>query len=51
MNETGPEEYPDELPSFSLDERREERFDPAPDPYLNNIPSVMAKPRIERMSS
>src|SRR5688572_17850147 len=50
MNETGPEAVPPPARA-SRDERMEERFDPVPDPNLNNIPSVLARPRIESMVS
>src|SRR5262245_39895368 len=50
MNETGPDAVP---PPFrcSRDERRLDRFDPVPDPYLKSIPSVLASERIEAIES
>ncbi len=51
MNETGPDDLPDELASSSLEERSDDRLVPVPEPYLKSIPSVTAKLRIERMSS
>src|SRR5580765_2733292 len=50
MNETGPEAVPPPA-SGSFDERIEERFEPVPDPNLNSIPSVLARPRIESIVS
>ena len=50
MNETGPEAVP---PPFrcSRDERSEDRFEPVPEPYLNSMPSVFARVRIEPIES
>src|SRR6267378_1051031 len=50
MKETGPLALPP-VERCSLDERRADRLDPVPDPYLNSIPSVMASCIIDRMSS
>src|SRR5215210_6623753 len=50
MNETGPDAVPPPA-SSSNDERMFERFEPVPDPYLNSIPSVLARPRIESIVS
>ena len=50
MNETGPDAVPPPA-SNSREERMFDRFDPVPDPYLNSIPSVLARPRIESMVS
>src|SRR4249919_1581452 len=50
MNETGPDAVPPPA-SSSFDERMLDRFEPVPDPYLNSIPSVFARPRIESMVS
>src|SRR5437660_1030193 len=50
MNDTGPEAVPPPARS-SRDERMPERFDPVPEPYLNSIPSVLARPRIESIVS
>src|SRR5260370_38477907 len=50
MKETGPLALPP-VERCSLEERRAERLDPVPDPYLNSIPSVMASCIIARMSS
>ena len=50
MNETGPDAVP---PPFrcSRDERKDDRFEPVPDPHLNSIPSVLARPRIDSIES
>src|SRR3954462_1931867 len=50
MNETGPLAVPPPARS-SFEERMFERFEPVPEPYLNSIPSVLAKPRIESIVS
>src|SRR3989442_15103745 len=50
MNETGPDAVPPPARS-SLDERILERLDPVPDPNLNSIPSVLARPRIDSIVS
>src|SRR5512136_219192 len=50
MNETGPEAVPPPA-SGSRDDRRTERFEPVPEPYLNSIPSVFARSRIESIES
>ena len=50
INETGPLAFPP-VDKCSLDDRRDERFDPVPDPYLNSMPSVWASCIIDRMSS
>src|SRR5580765_6732011 len=50
MNETGPDAVPPPARS-SLDERMFERFDPVPEPNLNSIPSVFARPRIDSIVS
>ena len=50
MNETGPEAVPPPARN-SRDERRVERFEPVPEPNLNSIPSVRARPRIDSMVS
>src|SRR6185436_14650385 len=50
MNDTGPDAVPPPA-STSLDERIADRFDPVPDPNLNNIPSVLARPRIDSIVS
>src|SRR5947209_9895459 len=50
MNETGPDAVPPPA-SSSRDDRIGDRFVPVPDPYLNNIPSVFASPRIESIVS
>src|ERR1700730_12612995 len=50
MNESGPEAVPPEE-SPSREPRSEDRFDPGPEPNLNNIPSVFARVRIESMES
>src|SRR6202140_781820 len=50
MKESGPGAVPPwERPSWAP--RRLERFDPVPEPYLNNIPSVFARVRIESIES
>src|SRR5262249_20906454 len=50
MNETGPEAVP---PPFrnSRELRSVDKFEPVPEPYLNNIPSVLASWRIEPIES
>ena len=48
--DTGPDAVPPPL-SSSADERSEDRFEPAPEPYLNNMPSVLASPRIDSIES
>src|ERR671922_1414609 len=50
MNETGPLALPP-VERCSFDDRRFDRFDPVPDPYLNSIPSVTARFMIDLMSS
>ena len=50
MKETGPEAVPPPA-SDSREERSTDRFDPVPDPYLNSIPSVLARSRIESIES
>src|ERR1700753_98255 len=50
MKLTGPEAVAPPF-SSSFDERIGERFVPVPDPYLNSIPSVLAKPRIDSIVS
>src|SRR5688500_17288270 len=45
MKLTGPEAVPPPLRN-SREERMGERFVPVPEPYLNNIPSVLAKVRM-----
>src|ERR1044072_8273239 len=50
MNETGPDAVPPPA-SSSFDERMFERFEPVPDPNLNSIPSVFARPRIDSIVS
>src|ERR1700687_3630922 len=50
MKESGPEAVPPE-DSPSREPRSEDRFDPVPEPNLNNIPSVFASVRIESMES
>src|SRR5512144_2773609 len=50
MKETGPEASPPPE-SRSLEERILERFEPAPEPYLNSMPSVWASLRIESIES
>src|SRR5919112_2165273 len=50
MNDTGPEAVPPPA-SSSRDERIDDRFEPVPDPYLNSIPSVLARPRIDSIVS
>src|SRR5262249_24207792 len=50
IKESGPEAVPpEERPS--RDPRRQERFDPVPDPYLKSIPSVLASVRIASIES
>src|SRR6266850_7645910 len=50
MNDTGPDAVPPPARS-SFDERMGDRFEPVPEPYLNSIPSVFARVRIESMVS
>src|SRR5882762_2533390 len=50
MKETGPEAVPPP-DSNSFDERRGDRFVPVPAPYLNTIPSVLARVRIDSVVS
>src|ERR1700757_3761284 len=50
MKETGPDAVPPPARS-SREERMLERLDPVPEPYLNSIPSVLARPRIESIVS
>src|SRR5262245_62940777 len=46
MNETGPDAVPPPF-RWSRDERRLDRFDPVPHPYLKSIPSVFGSERAE----
>src|SRR4051812_17732182 len=50
MNETGPDAVP---PPFrcSRELRKDDRFEPVPEPYLKSMPSVFARPRIELIES
>jgi hypothetical protein len=50
MNDTGPEAVPPPA-STSFDDRIVDRFEPVPDPNLNNMPSVLASVRIEAIVS
>ena len=50
MNDTGPDAVPPPA-SSSLAERMFERFEPVPEPYLNSMPSVFARPRIDSIVS
>src|SRR2546428_7173813 len=50
IQDTGPLALPP-VERCSLDERRLDRLDPVPEPYLNSIPSVTANCIIERISS
>src|SRR3954468_20506773 len=50
MNDTGPDAVPPPA-SSSFDDRIFERFDPVPEPNLNSIPSVFARPRIDSIVS
>src|SRR5438477_9441777 len=50
MNETGPDAVPPPL-SSSFDERMGDRLVPVPEPYLNSMPSVLARPRIDSIES
>src|SRR5262249_52233814 len=50
MKESGPGAMPPpERPS--VDPRRQERFEPVPEPYLKSIPSVLARSRIAPIES
>src|SRR6478752_6587102 len=50
MKLSGPEAVPPPL-SVSIEPRIELRFDPAPEPHLNSMPSVFARVRIESSES
>src|SRR6187397_2143145 len=50
MNETGPEAVPPPA-IFSREERIVERLEPAPEPNLNSIASVLARSMIEDIVS
>src|SRR6266404_2627920 len=50
MNDTGPDAVPPPARS-SFEERIGDRLVPVPEPYLNSIPSVRARLRIESMVS
>src|SRR5687767_9709696 len=50
MNETGPEAVPPPFRCSRL-ERSEDRFEPVPEPYLNSMPSVFARVRIDVIES
>src|SRR5262245_23320941 len=50
MKETGPDAVPPPA-RCSFEDRIDDRFDPVPDPNLNSIPSVFARPRIEGIVS
>ncbi len=50
MKLTGPDAVPPPW-SSSLEERMGDRFVPVPEPYLNSMPSVLARPRMDSMVS
>src|SRR6185312_346527 len=50
MKLSGPEAVPPPL-RVSMEPRMDDRFEPAPDPHLNNMPSVLARVRIESSES
>src|SRR6266571_331243 len=50
MKDTGPEAVPPPARS-SFEERMGDRFEPVPEPYLNSIPSVLARERMESIVS
>src|SRR5688500_8300927 len=50
MNDTGPDAVPPPA-SSSFEERIADRLLPVPDPNLNSMPSVLARPRIESIVS
>src|SRR5579864_7968617 len=50
MKLSGPEAVPPPE-SCSVDERREERLVPVPDPHLKSMPSVLARVRMESSES
>src|SRR2546428_8850143 len=50
MKETGPLAFPP-VDKWSFEDRRDERVDAVPDPYLDSIPSVWASCIIDRISS
>src|SRR6202044_940607 len=50
MNESGPDAVPPPL-RVSMEPRMFERFEPAPDPHLKSMPSVLARVRMESSES
>ena len=50
MKLTGPDAVPPPF-SSSFDDRMGDRFVPVPEPYLNSMPSVLARPRIDSIVS
>jgi hypothetical protein len=50
MKESGPEAVPPPE-RVSMEPRMLERLDPAPDPHLKSIPSVLARVRMESSES
>src|SRR4051812_14806253 len=50
MKLTGPDAVPPPA-SSSREDRRDDRFEPVPDPYLKSMPSVRARVRIESIES
>src|SRR5262245_6795496 len=50
MKDTGPDAVPPPA-SGSFEDRMLERFEPVPEPNLNSMPSVLARPRIDSMVS
>src|SRR5205085_9922148 len=50
MNDTGPLAAPPPARG-SFAERRFERLEPVPEPYLSSMPSVFARPRMESIVS
>src|SRR5678815_92465 len=50
MNDTGPEAVPPPL-RCSRELRSDDKFEPVPEPYLNSMPSVFARPRIDDIES
>ncbi len=50
MNDTGPDAVPPPA-SGSRADRIADRLEPVPDPNLNSMPSVLARPRIDSIVS
>src|SRR5262245_17304931 len=50
MKDTGPDAVPPPA-RISFEERIDDRFEPAPEPYLKSMPSVFARSRMELIES